>query len=309
MLTPLQKKTAQAIVNIFETGRAIGDYGSVTLIPGDSGHLTYGRSQTTLASGNLALLIHAYCAAGGVLSADLRPFLPAFDNRDLSLDSNEQVKTMLRSAGSDPVMRNVQDAFFDRVYWAPAIEAAGRLGITLSLGAAVVYDSKIHGSFERIRAMTDQQRGAAGALGERKWVEAYVEVRRNWLATHANNVLHGTVYRMDAFKGLIAKNAWDLTLPLTVRNVIISAELLDGAHQPVRLSAMEPGDRVLFLTTPMMKGDDVRRLQTVLKMPANEVDGTFGQKTDEAVRTFQLNQHLTVDGKAGPATLQKLETA
>ena len=60
-MNDLQKRTAQAIVNIFETGRVAGDYGAVTLLPGDAGHLTYGRSQTTLGSGNLFLLIKAYC--------------------------------------------------------------------------------------------------------------------------------------------------------------------------------------------------------------------------------------------------------
>ena len=60
MLTELQKKAAQAIVNIFETGRAEGEYGKVTLLPGDPGHLTYGKSQTTLTRGNLFLLIKAF---------------------------------------------------------------------------------------------------------------------------------------------------------------------------------------------------------------------------------------------------------
>ena len=54
-LTKTQKRTAQAIVNIFETGRVHGDYGQVTLLAGDTGHLTYGRAQTTLASANLSL--------------------------------------------------------------------------------------------------------------------------------------------------------------------------------------------------------------------------------------------------------------
>ena len=31
-VTSIQKRTAQAIVNIFETGRARGDYGQVTLL-------------------------------------------------------------------------------------------------------------------------------------------------------------------------------------------------------------------------------------------------------------------------------------
>lgn len=41
MLTEKQKKAAQAIVNIFETGKVEGDYGKVTLLSGDPGHLTY----------------------------------------------------------------------------------------------------------------------------------------------------------------------------------------------------------------------------------------------------------------------------
>jgi chitosanase len=53
MLTSSQKDTAQAIVNVFETSAVLGKYGQVTLIPCDSGHLTFGRSQTTLGSGNL----------------------------------------------------------------------------------------------------------------------------------------------------------------------------------------------------------------------------------------------------------------
>ncbi len=32
MLTDLQKKTAQAIVQIFETSRVLGNYGQVTLL-------------------------------------------------------------------------------------------------------------------------------------------------------------------------------------------------------------------------------------------------------------------------------------
>ena len=65
MLTDLQKGAVQAIVNIFETGAPLGDYASVTLLKGDTGHLTYGRSQTTLASGNLYLLIKDYVDTDG----------------------------------------------------------------------------------------------------------------------------------------------------------------------------------------------------------------------------------------------------
>lgn len=59
-LTPLQKNTAQAIVNIFETGRPFGDYARVSVLAGDAGHLSYGRSQVSLASGMLGELLTEY---------------------------------------------------------------------------------------------------------------------------------------------------------------------------------------------------------------------------------------------------------
>ena len=57
MLTSTQKQTAQSIINLFETGVVLGDYGNVTVITGDTGHLTFGRSQTTPGSRNLLDLL------------------------------------------------------------------------------------------------------------------------------------------------------------------------------------------------------------------------------------------------------------
>ena len=57
MLTSTQKQTAQSIINLFETGVVLDDYGNLTVITGDTGHLTFGRSQTTLGSGNLLDLL------------------------------------------------------------------------------------------------------------------------------------------------------------------------------------------------------------------------------------------------------------
>lgn len=323
MITALQKKTAQAIVNIFESGQPQGDYGRVTVLKGDTGHLTYGCRQTTLGSGNLALLIHDYCDANGLYSEDLRPFLSRFNLRDFSLDQNETVKSLLRQAGDDPVMRRVQDQFFDRIYWAPAVKSAENIGIAKPLSLTVIYDSKIHGSYDRVRNVTDQQYGPAGEVGEEAWIEAYVGVRRNWLASHANALLHKTVYRMDAFGGLIRAGKWELPLPLTVRHMVITEELLSAASSAMLTAGIEPSissamltadvvsaadvdERVLFLAEPMMEGEDVRRLQKALGFTGPDMDGVFGSNTDRAVRNFQKAHGLKVDGKAGPATRAEL---
>ncbi|HEX9961990.1 MAG TPA: hypothetical protein VGB00_13730 [Pyrinomonadaceae bacterium] len=89
MLTELQKQAAQAIVNIFETGKVLGDYASVVSVAGDPGGLTYGKAQTTINSGNLYLLIKAYTeAAGAVFANDLRPYLTRLRDIDPKLNIN-----------------------------------------------------------------------------------------------------------------------------------------------------------------------------------------------------------------------------
>ena len=124
-LTALQKSAAQAVVNIFETGSIRGNYADVTLMAGDTGQLTYGRSQTTLASGNLFLLIQDYCGCNnGSLSVHFKPYLTKLQACDSSLNNDMTFRGLLKDAGSDPVMQEVQDAFFDRVYWDPAMRSA-----------------------------------------------------------------------------------------------------------------------------------------------------------------------------------------
>ncbi len=305
MVSELQKRAAQAIVNVFETGRPQGDYGNVTYHPKDPGELTYGRSQTTLACGNLYLLIRDYCAApDGVYGPQLAPYLDRLAKKDSSLNFDDRLKSLLREAGRDPVMRECQDRFFDRVYWEPSLASARNIGVETALGVSVVYDSRIHGSWPRIRDLTTAELGSPAQVGEKVWVEGYVARRRNWLANHANTLLRQTVYRMDSFRGLIGENKWGLELPLTVRGVRIDESVLLGA--PLRVSAEDrQAVRILRLETPAQRGEDVRRVQEALVRAgyAVTVEGVFGPDTDRAVRAFQAaHGGLKVDGIVGPAT-------
>ena len=68
-------------------------------------------------------------------------------------------------------------------------------------------------------------------------------------------------------------------------------------------------DGSLRLTNPFMKGDRVRQLQESLIKAGIEVsaDAIFGNQTDAAVRKFQAQYGLDIDGKVGAITLAKLE--
>lgn len=304
MLSDLQKKAAQAIVNVFETGKVLGDYGRVTLLPGDSGHLTYGRSQTTLASGNLHLLVKDYCEADqAVLATSLKKYLKRLADRDLALDGDIKFRGLLKEAGDDPVMQMVQDKFFDRVYWTPSVRHAEAIRVTSGLGTGVVYDSHIHGSWDRIRVRTDARHQSAQEIGAQGWITHYVAERRDWLATHPKPLLQRTVYRMEAFRQLIDEGRWDLPLPFHVRGVRIDEGVLSGGA-PVRVSAEDEAVRVLMLKTQRIKGNDVKVVQQALIRAGLAVsdDGTFGPLMAEAVKQFQQQQGLKADGIIGPAT-------
>ncbi len=67
--------------------------------------------------------------------------------------------------------------------------------------------------------------------------------------------------------------------------------------------------RELYYKNPMMHGDDVGLLQTKingLDYNCGTADGYFGKKTEMAVKNFQSDQGLTVDGVVGKKTGEAL---
>jgi N-acetylmuramoyl-L-alanine amidase len=75
-------------------------------------------------------------------------------------------------------------------------------------------------------------------------------------------------------------------------------------------AAFHLGDRRLYQTKPMMRGDDVADLQRrlgAMGFDAGKVDGIYGPDTAAAVADFQRNAGLTVDGLFGPDELRSLE--
>lgn len=69
------------------------------------------------------------------------------------------------------------------------------------------------------------------------------------------------------------------------------------------------GDRMLVLTSPNLRGDDVADLQTRLGrigFDCGRVDGIFGPRTAHAVEEFQSNCGVTADGLCGHDTIRVL---
>lgn len=290
-LTDLQRATIRAILSLFETGSPRGDYAAVTLVKGDTGGLSFGIKQATRASGNLGLLVQAYCDAEWALYADeLRAYIPRLLDGDPTLDEEAMLTSLLRIAAvDDPVMREVQDKFFDRVFLDPAIRECERRGFEHALTACVVYDSLIHGSFDRIAARVPP------TMREREWCFAYVDERARWLANHSNQLLRRTVYRTAALRNLAVGGKWHLVLPLAVRGVRLTPEVVLGedlAHASADTS------RLLRLRSPRMTGADVDAVRGALFLQPGEYD----EFAADAVRVFQASTGLKDDGMVGPAT-------
>ena len=93
----------------------------------------------------------------------------------------------------------------------------------------------------------------------------------------------------------------------------LDADAVCGAVTWARLveAGYRLGDRLLYLRTHRyLRGDDVvdvqRRLNT-LGFDAGRVDGIFGVDTDSALRAFQRNAGLSVDGVCGAKTVLTLQ--
>lgn len=91
----------------------------------------------------------------------------------------------------------------------------------------------------------------------------------------------------------------------------IMADGIVGSHTWAELveASWRLGDRSLYLTSPLVRGDDVLALQArlnALGYDAGREDGIFGRDTADAVRSFQGEYGIPEDGICGPRTYAAL---
>jgi N-acetylmuramoyl-L-alanine amidase len=105
---------------------------------------------------------------------------------------------------------------------------------------------------------------------------------------HTENAIRAFQQRRLLFAdGVVEDNTW--------------TELVEAGYQP--------GDRLLYLRVPYMRGDDVLYLQRRLDelgFDCGPVDGIFAPQLEVAVTEFQRNAGLNVDGIVGETTLDRM---
>jgi chitosanase len=217
-----KKDKIQSILNVFETGKPNGDYSNVTIFsdgPKGMRQITYGKSQTT-EWGNLQKLIKSYSKKNGKHSEFFKPYVSKIGR--ISLVNDKKLINELREAGSDPIMIEAQDNFFDEVYWKPALEFFKDNGFTHPLSMLVIYDSFIHseGILNFLRSRFPAKTPINGG-NEKQWIEQYVNVRHSWLANHQNLILRKTTYRTRNMLQAIVKNDWNLDRPFSANGILV----------------------------------------------------------------------------------------
>lgn len=223
-----QKRKIIQVINVFETGTPDGNYSNISIYadgPVINGsrikQITYGRSQTT-EYGVLKILIEQYIANKGQYAEQLKPYINKIGKQP-SLCTDSSFKSLLKNAGqNDPIMRSTQDYFFDQLYYQPAFKWFTSMKFTLPLSLLVIYDSFIHsGSILPFLRQRFPESVPVNGGDEKKWIIQYTAVRHDWLKHHPNKILRSTIYRPITFENAIAKNNWDLALPINANGTII----------------------------------------------------------------------------------------
>jgi chitosanase len=219
--TKEDKLTAASIVRIFETGKPLGDYAAVAVLDDGAG-ISYGISQFTHRSGSLAEVVEKYFDNRGIVGrmvlADRLPKMKDLSTSSIeTLSIDTQLKAALKAAAATNEMRSAQREIATTRYMRPALSECERLGFTLPLSLAVVYDSITHGSWSKIRDMI-----RVTPKNEKGWITAYVLRRDSWLRSIPR--LTKTTYRTKFFLSQIMTGRWTLELPMTVHGVRLTKQ-------------------------------------------------------------------------------------
>ena len=172
--------------------------------------------------GNLKKLVRTYCLKGGMFADQLTPFINQISVN--SLCKSVEFKKLLTLAGEDPIMQQCQEEAYDSMYIDPAYKFCSTNNIVTNLGKLVICDSYLH-SGSILSLLRNKFAEAIPSKGgdEKKWIESYCTVRREWLKNHSNTDLHNTVYRMNFMLDIIKKGDWDLSQsPFTANGVKIN---------------------------------------------------------------------------------------
>lgn len=198
------------VLIVAEQGTQVMAYGAVYIFndgPGNKKQVTLSIGFTQF-GGNLGKVLDAYTKAQGKVTG-LTPYNSRMGENGLYADA--RFINLLKEAGKDPVMQNVQNTVFDTVYLQRAVDWGNNEGFTLPLSFLVISDSFLHsGSILQFIRNRFPEKTPKNGGDEKKWISQYTQARQDWLGSHSNRLLRNTVYRTKYYLTLITDNDWQL---------------------------------------------------------------------------------------------------
>lgn len=209
------RRGAFAITSAFEGG------GYATYQTYDSGIISYGRFQFTLAAGSFITVITRYInQASGPTVDGLRGYMPRINAKDESLRKDDGLKALCKTAATDPIMQAIQDQVATESYWGDVIGLSiTPRNIKSAIGFALIFDMAIqHGKYNFLIPKTETDLGVApksrvgeNGVTEQQFIIKLAQNRKdNLYALAAKLNLPGMQKRGDFWVNLVAANDWNL---------------------------------------------------------------------------------------------------
>ena len=227
-LTAQQRRIADELVSEFENSTLTPQYCYLAAL-GDGRGYTAGRDGFTSATGDLLEVVDRYDALAS--GNALEPFVPRL--RRLAAAGSPSLRGLdgfpaaWRTTCRDAALRRAQDEVDDLEYFDPAVALWHRVGLRTPLALAALYDAMIQhgdgGDPDGVPALvrrTAARVGSVSAAGERRWLLAFLAVRRADLLHPADAATQAgwtqSVDRVDVWAYLVRTRQWQLHAPVRV---------------------------------------------------------------------------------------------
>jgi hypothetical protein len=187
----------------------------------DSGIISYGRFQFTLAAGSFITVINRYIErSNSPVAGELRGYMARINAKDEGLRQDARLKELCIGAASDAVMQQIQDEVAVEGFYQPVVDLTIiPRGITLPLSYALIFDTAInHGRFNHLIPKTEEVLGVPSksrlgdnGVSEVQFTTTLANVRRDNLYALAEKLkFPGLKNRGDFWVGIVGAGDWSL---------------------------------------------------------------------------------------------------
>ena len=217
------KSCAERMISVFENETTSLQYDYVENL-NDGRGFTAGRTGFVTRDGDLLQVVELYDRVRP--SNPLSGLVPVL--RTVLGTASKGFPAAWRKAAADPLFRRAQDQISDRLYYAPAMQAADDLHLQSPLAKFALYDASIqHGtgtdvdSLGAIIRATIAVRGRPDKAGEAKWLAAFLQARKKVLLNATDPQTRAawkdSVGRVNEQLRLLREGNLQLAGPLTLK--------------------------------------------------------------------------------------------